>query len=364
MEFRHRNLQARRRREPKSLPQVDSSKPESRCQENLFITGVRSCFVERRIHFQFRPKLPGCLVLECRVPLELPAQLCGGSSGKVEPHRGLNVKSPPALAKCESGRQHGVAGAIAVRSRGRRGAKDKRQQVISFFAFSRNNAEFQHQRYIAKSAGGPIRRAKYIRRYPSQDLSPRTGDELKPLTAAKLISSVSLGCRLVPDVVTQLLLQPAGCSCQGRKPIRLFGLRFCGHLEPGAKETAFSVFFFLFGFLRCRLLRGSRGIAARFSFCCGCASGGHLFLPTVVRVGFCCQKQAGAGQSGYSFCASHMNSPESDIAQKHKRPLPDANLTVAVWEWLRNFALCHQPPRADSQNRAQHEQLRSGSEQN
>ncbi len=41
MEFRHRNLHARRCREPKSLPEAHSSKAEPRCQENLFIAGVR-----------------------------------------------------------------------------------------------------------------------------------------------------------------------------------------------------------------------------------------------------------------------------------------------------------------------------------
>src|SRR5260370_10731020 len=167
MESRNRNLQARRGREPKSLPEAHPAKPEPRRQENLFIAGVGSCFVEHGIHFQFRPKLPGCLILESRVPLELTAQLCRVPCGQVSSERRLNVEPPPTFANRECRRQHRVACAITARPCGCRGAEYQRQEIISFSTFCRNNAKFQHQWYVAKSARGAIGRVKRVGRYSS-----------------------------------------------------------------------------------------------------------------------------------------------------------------------------------------------------
>src|SRR5260370_37508927 len=121
------------------------------------------------------------------------AQVWRGACGKVRYERRLNVDPPPTFANRECRRQHRVACAITARPCGCRGAEYKRQEIISFSTFCRNNAKFQHQRYVAKSARGAIGRVKRVGRYSSQQLGSRTRDELKALAAAKLVRSISLG---------------------------------------------------------------------------------------------------------------------------------------------------------------------------
>jgi hypothetical protein len=133
---------------------------------------------------------------------------------------------------------------------------------------------------------------------PRQNLGPRADDELKSLAALR---SISLGCRLVPDVVTQLLFQPAGCSRQRRKPVRLFGLRFCSHAKPRAKETAPFLALGLCGTLPGSVPSKSRSILAGLVFCCRRGVAGfHFFRLMLVWPRLCWKKESGAGHTDHS----------------------------------------------------------------
>src|SRR5690242_1485176 len=115
-----RDLHARCRGETKSPANAHTSKAKPRREEDLFVTGMRSGFEERRIHFKFRPKLPRRLILESRVPLELASKLCRAAGRQVSAKRGLDIEPPPTFAHRERRRQHGVACTVTVRSCGRR----------------------------------------------------------------------------------------------------------------------------------------------------------------------------------------------------------------------------------------------------
>src|SRR5690348_15617089 len=115
-----RDLYARRRRETKSPANAHTSKAKPRCEEKLLITGMRSGFVERGIHFKFWPKLPRRLILESGVPLELASKSCRAASRQVSAKRGLYIEAAPTFAGSERRRQHGFACTVTVRSCGRR----------------------------------------------------------------------------------------------------------------------------------------------------------------------------------------------------------------------------------------------------
>ena len=143
VERRGGNLHAYGRRETKSAANAHSSKSESRCEENLLSTGVRSGFVKRGVHFQFRPELPIRLILEGGVQLKLLAELGCAACREVETNRGLNVEPSPTFSEGQCWREHRVACSVAMRARGRRGAENKREQIVAFAAFRRRNPDLQ-----------------------------------------------------------------------------------------------------------------------------------------------------------------------------------------------------------------------------
>ena len=109
VERRGGNLHAYGRRETKSAANAHSSKSESRCEESLLSTGVRSGFVKRGVHFQFRPELPIRLILEGGVQLKLLAELGCAACREVETNRGLNVEPSPTFSEGQCWREHRVA---------------------------------------------------------------------------------------------------------------------------------------------------------------------------------------------------------------------------------------------------------------
>src|SRR5262252_1563686 len=134
-----RDLHARRRRKTKPAPNAYASKPEAWCQKGLFVTGVRSGFVERGVHFEFRPKLPRRPILESGVPQELASKLCCAAGRQVASKRRLHLEASPTLARRDRWGQHGVARSISMRPGRRRRSQDKRQQIVAFARFRRSN---------------------------------------------------------------------------------------------------------------------------------------------------------------------------------------------------------------------------------
>src|SRR5215472_6816318 len=122
-----RDLHPCSRREEKPTAHSHTSKAKSRCKENLFVTGVWPGLVERGVHFQFRPKLQRCPILESCVPLKLAPDFCRAARGQVSAKRGLHIESAPAFASRDCRRQDGLACSVAIGSRRRGRGEDKRQ---------------------------------------------------------------------------------------------------------------------------------------------------------------------------------------------------------------------------------------------
>ena len=63
----------RRQTAEKRSREVRASNSKSRCQEELCVARIFASGIERGVGFQFGPKFPRPLILESRIPQQLPA---------------------------------------------------------------------------------------------------------------------------------------------------------------------------------------------------------------------------------------------------------------------------------------------------
>src|SRR5215475_10139546 len=104
VKLRYRDLHSNRRREPQSLPQSYASESDPGRQEHLLLSLKFARFIERRVHFQLRPELPTCSILERRIPLDLPAQLRCASCRQVHSDSRLRIEPAPTFSERDSRR--------------------------------------------------------------------------------------------------------------------------------------------------------------------------------------------------------------------------------------------------------------------